>query len=144
MSWRVTYSLQSCKLWSFIQRNFMIYMLLTKCMIRRSWKNHEGSCWHFMLSIMAKLMRMLQPLRLQCAHETQRTSQIRKHPLPLALLLMAQPQEPLQTQVRDAIRAAIPKAAPRPLDPERMMSFDSRDPRADPNQWPCHGSHTHR
>ena len=22
------------------------------------------------------------------------------------------------------------------------MSFDSRDPRADPNQWLCHGSHT--
>ena len=93
---------------------------------------------------MAKLMRMLQPLWLQCVHEAQLISPIRMHPLPVALLLMARPQEPRQTQVRDAIRAAIPKAPPKPLDPERMMSFDSRDPRADPNQWPCHGSHTHR
>ena len=39
-------------------------------------------------------------------------------------------QEQRQEQVRDAIKAATPKPAPsRPLDVERTMTFDSRDPR---------------
>ena len=109
-------------------------------MIKRFWKNQEGNCWHFMLTNMAELMRMLQPLWLQCVRETKLISPIRSHLLPACRLTMS--QELHQKQVRDAITAVTPKAPPRALDPERMMGFDSRDPRADPNQWPCHGSHT--
>ena len=33
------------------------------------------------------------------------------------------------------------KACARPLDPERTMPYDPRDPRASPATWPCNGKH---
>ena len=90
---------------------------------------------------MVMLMRMPKQLWLQCVQETAPRFPIRPHPLPVCRLTMA--QEHRQEQVRDAIKKAMPKPAPsRPLDPERTMGHDPRDPRADSQQWPCHGAHT--
>ena len=44
----------------------------------------------------------------------------------------------LTEQVKAGTR---PKAKAMPLDRERMMGMDSRDPRSNPQQWPCYGQH---
>ena len=111
-------------------------------MMNMFWKDREGICWHFMHDNMVMLLRMPKLLWLQCARKATQRFQVRPHPLPVCSLTMA--QEHRQEQVRDAIKKATPKPAPsKPLDPERTMGHDPRDPRADSQQWPCMGAHTH-